>query len=200
MGRKKNHEDSNNKLFWIFQGVLFFLIALALLLLIFQERLPGSKTRRIEELENRIQNIQELVTVNQVFRDAVYLQRKKVLTNVSALFTINYEVKAGIEMDQVKVRINSQRVPVVYLPAAQVFSIDADDESIEEIFIQEKFGSIVRSDYANIIIDQKAYLLQEAIERGLLLNAQQQAELIITHLFHLAGFETVEFKGLEHSS
>jgi len=143
------------------------------------------------ELENKVQDLQELVTVNHVFRNVIYRQEKRFLSDKRILFSVNFEIKAGIPMEEAKVHMNLEGIPEITLPKARILSVDADETSIKEIFIKELWAEIRQSDYMEVLVQEKERLTLEAQERGILNDAEFQAKQLISRLFYLAGFDEV---------
>lgn len=93
-------------------------------------------------------------------------------------FIIAYdgEIKAGIDMSQADVKLRGNKIDVT-LPKAKILSHDIDTDSIQ-VFDETKniFNPITITDYVTFSKDQKQKLEQQAIEKGLLAEAQTKAE------------------------
>lgn len=191
-GKKKKKGKAN--LYWIFQSLIFLFILAGILLLLNSGRLPWGRNLQTLQMEQKIQSMQELVTVNQVFRDVIYREEKRFISDKRVLFSIEFHLKAGVPLDNARVNFNAQGIPVVHLPSARILSIDADERSIEQIFVREQFAQIHQSDYMEVLIKEKERLEQEALERGILSEAEAQLKLILQPLFRMAGYSEVLFQ------
>lgn len=96
-------------------------------------------------------------------------------------FIIAYdgEMKAGINMSQASVKLQGNKISVT-LPKAEILSHDIDTDSIQ-VFDETKniFNPITITDYVTFSKDQKQKLEQQAIEKGLLTEAQTKAENVV---------------------
>lgn len=96
-------------------------------------------------------------------------------------FIIAYdgEIKAGINMSQASVKLRGNKISVT-LPKAEILSHDIDTDSIQ-VFDETKniFNPITITDYVTFSKDQKQKLEQQAIEKGLLTEAQTKAENVV---------------------
>jgi hypothetical protein len=88
---------------------------------------------------------------------------------------------------------------VVLLPEPELLLVDADESSIREYFLKEFGKSIGRLDYYDEIERGKERVRKEAIGRGILVKAEQNARDAITGLFSpvVSGGVTVRFVGPE---
>lgn len=191
---KKKQKKGRANLYWIFQGLIFLFITAGLILLLNSGRLPWGRNLQAMQMEQKIQSMQELVTVNQVFRDVIYREEKRFISDKRVLFSIEFHLKAGVPLDNARVNFNAQGIPVVHLPAARILSVDADESSIEQIFVREQFSQIHQSDYMEVLIKEKERLEVEALERGILSEAEAQLKLILQPLFRMAGYSNVLFE------
>jgi hypothetical protein len=153
----------------------------------------SGKTRTdLPVLENKIRQIQELAVVNQVYRDVIYIKSGTVFTS-EILFTIEYNIIAGVDLRKGFSLNEEDGIVTVELPPAEILSIDADDTTINQIFIRETFRPVRQSDYMEYIISEKEILRQAAVDSGILIRAGNNAEKIIEKIILLSGYEQVFF-------
>ena len=163
------------------------------------EKRPG-----IEELESQIQTILDLPTYEHIYRDIIYVDRERsflIFKTMQArvLFSIDVRVQAGIDLSEgFKVipdpAFRREGGITVVLPAATILLVDADEGSIQQYFIKEVGGELARLDYYDEINRKKEDIISDAIERGILLNANQNAEKLIAGFLAQAGFKNVRFE------
>lgn len=194
MAGKKKGKKKSSPLFWIFQSLLLLCIAAALFILLTDYKLPGWKEREQHILEEKVRSLQELVTVNQIFRDLIYAEEKRFLAEKRVLFAIQIHIHAGVDLENAEVEWSRQGIPQLTIDPPAILSIDADEESIEQIYIKEQLSKIVQSDYMPVLMEEKKRLEKEALERGILLEAEDQAISILEQLFHLAGYSEVDIR------
>jgi hypothetical protein len=162
------------------------------------EKRPG-----IEELESQIQAILELPTYEHIYRDIIYVDRERSflifkIMQARVLFSIDVRVQAGIDLAE-----GFKVIPdpafrrdggiTVVLPTAKILLVDADESSIQQYFIKEVGGELARLDYYDEINRKKEDIISDAIERGILLNATQNAKKLIAGFLTQAGFKNVTF-------
>jgi hypothetical protein len=149
-------------------------------------------------LDTEIRNITEISSYRHLYRDIVYLKEKKTVIGIpvvdkSVLFSVNIEVTAGIKVNTAEYSISEETI-IVKLPPAQIISIDADEQSIQQYFIKEKGSKIdILSCYAEIAA-QKDKIAKDAVSKGILVNAETNAKMILTEFLQSAGFREVLFE------
>ncbi len=161
-----------------------------------------------EMIESRIRTILEMPVCEQLYRDIVYVGEEARFLGIRhidtrLLFSIEIRVQAGIDLLKgVEVRSASTGGMVVLLPEPELLLVDADESSIREYFLKEFGKSIGRLDYYDEIEKGKERVRKEALDRGILVKAEQNARDAITGLFSplVPGGVTVRFIGPEDGS
>lgn len=143
---------------------------------------------------NQIEKIEDLITAKQIYREILYSKETKdflwiPLSNKEFLISINYIVIAGIDISKgYNVNIKND-VTTITLPHSQILSIDADDSSIKEYFIKERFSDLYRDDYFSMIKDSKEKILKSESIKILLGESEKSAQNILETLLRLSGIE-----------
>lgn len=134
-------------------------------------------------VESRLALISELATASYQYTNMGQFSSSNDFYGVTIPFTtksfiLSYdgEIKAGVDLSQAEVEVLGDRVSVS-LPAARVLSHEIDEDSIR-IFDEKTsiFNPFTVEDFASFQADQKAEMEQKALERGLLGQADLQAE------------------------
>ena len=152
---------------------------------------------REQALYNELTQIRELVTNRQVYRSVFFSRiRDNFIQERSLLFTADFHVSAGVDLARGFSLQTKGNTAVLQLPAAGILSIDADDTSIEEVFIKERFSSVTTGDYLPLLGEEKENIRRTAEERGLNRDAERRAELIFRGMLKMAGYDkiTVSFR------
>lgn len=171
------------------------------------------KTYDLSELTARSRNILELQSCEYIYRDVIYQgQLEKFLGLITSkeakvLFSINLQVKAGIdlsqdlEITQIQTRSMEDGPGIrIRLPAASILSVDADENSIHQYFVYE-YGLMADEkikwlDVQDELTKSKVRAKQDAISRGILIKAWDNSTTVLRNVFHLAGFKTVLIEAL----
>lgn len=160
---------------------------------------PGEQ--EMVRMEQRIEALLELHTFEHIYRDLVYFGEERSFLFIktvdrAVLFSVDLRVRAGIDLsDGVTLtpdRSDPSRI-YVRLPPAEVLSVDADEQTIEEYFIREQGGRIGLLELSDQLESAKARTREEAIERGILVQADENARRIVRGFLELAGFDEVIF-------
>jgi len=153
------------------------------------------------EVELQLSTLLELHTHEHIYRDVVYFGEEKsflFLRTVDRriLFSIDIRVSAGLDLAS-GLRVTPDETDrsrvYVQLPAARILNVDADETSIKQYFIREQGGSIGLFELTDQLEEVKQRVANDAIERGILDTAQQNAERIVRSFFELAGVTEVLF-------
>lgn len=173
-------------------------IAIASLISVGCSREPPMET---VEVERRIRDLLQLHTQEHVYRDIVYFGEERSFLffrtmDRRLLFSVNFRVRAGIDLSE-GLRIIPDSVDpgrlYIRLPAAEILLVDADETSINQYFLREQGGRITWLEYSDQLEGARERIRQEAIDRGILEQAEQTAVRVLRNFFALAGFSSVEF-------
>lgn len=168
----------------------------------------AAKTPDLAELSQRSQKILALQSCEYVYRDVVYLGHLEKLLGLlttketRVLFSVNLKIKAGLDLGG---GYRAQAVPAPFgspgpavkllLPPAAIREVDADESSIRQYFAMS-YGLLQESKVS--WLDVQAELAKagerakaDAIKRGLLKRAWDNASTLLANLYRQAGFRTV---------
>lgn len=153
-------------------------------------------------IEKQVREILTLPTFEHVYHDIVYLGEESKFLGLKikdkqVLFSIDVRVRGGIDFTEgVEININDDNSAVVRLPAAKILSVDADESTIKQYFVRDLGGGISALQYYDEINRNKEFLTADAISRGLLVRAGENARLLIRNMLELTGIEEIEFQTL----
>ena len=157
----------------------------------------GNSQREIEEISSQIRSILELPTFEHIYRDVVFLDRERSFLifktmDAELLFAINVRIQAGIDLrDGFSVVRTRRQGLTVQLPPAKILLADADEESIEQYFLKQVGGEISRLEYYDEINFKKEELIADAVARGILRRAGENARLLVQSFLENARGEPV---------
>jgi hypothetical protein len=157
-----------------------------------------SQSERLASVEDKVRDLAELHTFEQVYRDVVYLgeQRQFLFFRTmdrQLLFSVNIRVRAGIDFKKGFTVLpgEDRRSVFVELPAPEILLVDADESSISQYFVRERGGEIGWIEVGAEIEAVKDQVAADAVSRGILQQAETNAQQIVENLFLQAGFERV---------
>lgn len=167
------------------------------------------KTIDYLELGEKVKNILTLPSYEMVYKDISYVGRQEIFLGFipakdkRLLFSVQIRVRAGLDLTQGGIRI--QPVPDsgtskdterpglrVELPPAVILLVDADDKSFHEYFAYERGDKITRADWETQIALARKRIELDAIERGILVKAWDNAAGLVRNFLKVAGFNQVE--------
>lgn len=173
-------------------------------LLHIQETVP---TITRNELEAQISSLSELVTKKFWYRNATQKSSDKTwlwgwtmpFSDVSLLATYDGVITTSIDLKQVKFNVDdTTKTITVTMPKSKIFDHNIPQETINVLQVRNNlFNSISFNDYNQFISAEKLVMEQEAIDRGILTEADEEAkEIIETFLKEMPGIgsETGEYK------
>lgn len=152
-------------------------------------------------VQQQLTDLLELHTYEHIYRDVVYFGEEKSFLFVrtvdrQVLFAVDIRVRAGVDLSegfQLVRDAASATTVYVRLPPAKVLSVDADEKSIHEYFIREQGGRIGLLDITGQLEEVKVRTELDAVERGILRRAEENAKRIVRDFLIMAGFEEVLF-------
>jgi hypothetical protein len=148
--------------------------------------------QREQALYEELTRIRELVTSRQTYRSVFYTRIKEnFIQERTLLFTADFHVAAGIDLSRgFSLRSTGRRVSLI-LPTAEILFIDADDTTLEQVLILERFSSVTTGDYLTLLTEEKENILRQGVEGGIEKQAEQRAGQIFRGMLKLAGYERV---------
>jgi hypothetical protein len=161
----------------------------------------------LPELERRVSNVLRLHSYEHVYRDIVYFGEERSFLFFKTmdrrlLFSVDIVVSAGVDLTDGIVLMQDENQPqriVVQLPPTQILEVDADESSIYQYFERDRGGEVGWLEYGAEIEAVKERIRADAVDRGILHKAEQNARGVITNFFELAGFEEVVFRPSEQT-
>ena len=151
-------------------------------------------------IENQIRGILELPTIEYIYREVIYVgQEARFLgfkhIDKRLLFSINLIISAGIDLTKgIEIRNITNGDIQIILPEPEILLVDADEGSIHQFFVKEWGEKVSRLDYYDEIVKSKKEITSNAIERGILLKAKNNAEEMILKIFSVYGIKKVDFR------
>lgn len=160
-------------------------------------------TDRLElsEIESRIKTVLELPSYEYVYRDIIYIAEQADFLGFrhkdkQLLFAVDVKLQAGIDLSKgIRVKQEPSAGLTISLPAPEILLIDADENSITQYFKKEFGGEIGRLEYYDEIFHSKTRIRRDALDRGILAKARENAASVVGSLIQGRGISpvTIEF-------
>lgn len=157
-----------------------------------------SSRRPPAAVERHIKAVLELPTYEYVYRDIIYIADQAEFLGFrhrdkQLLFSVDVRLQAGIDLKKgVRVSRTGPQGLTISLPAPEILIIDADENSITQYFKKEFGGAISRLEYYDEISQSKAHIHRDALERGILIQARENAASVVRSLLQSQGFGPVQ--------
>lgn len=181
----------------ILLGLLALLIAAGAILAAFLCGLRQAGQNQAPEitsdlLTERLHSVQELVTVSYYYTNMGRFENqvdfygwKVPFTTKSFIVSYDGVIKAGVDLNQLRVEVNGEAVTVT-LPESRITSHEIPEDSLEVFDESDNlFNHITIEDYTAFTRDQKAAMEQRATDGGLLDRADQEARTVVESLLRL---------------
>ena len=178
------------------------LIVLALisgLILFFNIRQSNERQIISSTIEEKVSKIVELSTVKYNYTDIVSYRNSKELSRIKVPFTekkfiVQYSgyIKAGIDLSTIKIDIKDEDTIHIDMDKAEILENTIVEEEVK--FFDEKdgfFNKLSFEDLFGVLIGEKEKAKNQAINRGLLSEAQYNAEEILFSLLEEMKFKNV---------
>lgn len=159
----------------------------------------------ISRLEAEVKDILSMPAYEYIYRDVIYLGEERSFivfktVDKQLLFSVDVAVLAGLNLERgysvtsEEGAARGERTVTVTLPGAEIFSVDADEQSIHQYFAKEMGASISRLEYYDEIEKKKDDIRRDALKRGILSQAEKNTEKMITRIFSAAGVERLQIQ------
>ncbi|MDC7224619.1 MAG: DUF4230 domain-containing protein [Spirochaetales bacterium] len=149
---------------------------------------------RLKRLESEIQSMARLITARQTYRDVIYSEKSKILTDKRLLFSVAFTLDAGVDLEHCRIAWDRKQGKILYLPPVEIFSVDCDETSIKQYFAKEQFTSIRFSDYSLILEKEKEQLLREARQSDLIARARYNSVILLEEILSSRGGEDIHIR------
>ncbi len=181
---------------------LFFFITtliLAIVLLLRNSKQNYEPGYSSSTVMNRITNIQELALVKHNYTGVIsykdymkFLNINIPLTNKYFLLKYNGYLKAGVDFSRVKIDVQNDSTIHVSIPKSKILDTVIDEKSVEVFNESENaFNPIKISDYNEALIKEKNIMINDAIKQGILLDATEQAKIVLKTMLEEMGFSQI---------
>lgn len=182
-------------------ATLFFIITtlvLAVLLWFNYSRKPKDTGYDNTTVLTKIVHLQELALVRYNYAGVVGFKEHYQIMNINVPLTGKYfllkyngYIKAGVDFERIKVQVDDRRVHVS-MPAAKLLDVVIDEQSVKVYDESENaFNQIKISDYNQALIKEKNTMQTDAVNQGILKDADKQAKLAITSMLQEMGFTEI---------
>jgi hypothetical protein len=190
--------------YWTF-GALFSVVLLAVAVSSLVTEFQRHREDQLRTVERQIRELATLTTTRFDYRDVVYFRRQTRVLGLPAgdqetLFSVEIAVIAGVDLTRelsVETHGPSDRI-LVTLAAPEILRVDTDEASLRQYLFRERFGRIDWLDLADELAQAKERNRDDAVERGILDQAERQAQSIVRSLLYSAGFDSVDVRFAAH--
>jgi hypothetical protein len=115
------------------------------------------------------------------------------LTDKYFLLKYNGYIKAGVDFDRIKVKVENDTTLHVSIPKPRVLDTVIDEKSVEVYNESENaFNPIKIADYNEALIREKNVMINDAINQGILADATEQTKLVLITLLQEMGFTRIK--------
>ena len=181
---------------------LFFMATTILLVILLVVSLVKSdKTSRYDSTSvlNRIVYIQDLALVKYNYTGVIGFKDNMKILNINVpltdkFFLLKYNgfIKAGVDFSQIKVDVNEKNVHVS-IPKSKIMDTVIDENSVQVYNESDNaFNPIKIADYNKAILQEKNTMTRDALNQGILKEANEQADFVLRSLLKEMGFEHIE--------
>ncbi len=173
-------------------AIVVFLFILATAFFIFTKY---ETQQRQDKLFSKIESINQLITAKQIYRDIIYLKETKdilwlPIKNKEFLISVDYVIQAGIDLSKGYKIENSKGITTLTVPEVEIFSIDADDSTINEYYSKQRFYKLTKDDFIKIIAQNKERILKGSSISSLLELSRQNSRETLKRLLKTPNTET----------
>jgi len=153
-----------------------------------------------DTVEEQVSKILELSTVKYNYTNVVSYKDNKKFNEMNIPFTskgflIKYSgyIKAGIDLETVEVNVKDKKSVEIVLDKPKVFDNVINEEDVYVYDERESiFNQLKIEDLYDVLVKEKKNMEEEVINKGLLNEAQKNAEEILNSFLQNMGFENIK--------
>lgn len=180
-----------------------FLICLAIVtgLFFYFKSLVTKETSILSDtVEEQVSKILELSTVKYNYTNVVSYKDNKKFNEMNIPFTnkgflIKYSgyIKAGVDLETVEVNVKDKKNVEIVLDKPKVFDNVINEEDVYVYDERESiFNQLKIEDLYDVLVKEKKNMEEEVINKGLLNEAQKNAEEILNSFLQNMGFGNIK--------
>lgn len=147
-----------------------------------------------ETVESSLKEAKELTTLKYHYKNIASFENsqefqgfKLPFTTKRFLYTYAGVIHAGVDLDKAKVDVNNEDKTVsITLPKSKILSHDIDEKSV--MIYDEKnsiFNPLELEDYSNFRKEEEAKVEKEAVDKGLLTEADEQTKKAVEDILNI---------------
>ena len=160
------------------------------------------ETPSLERVREELTALRTLRSSEYRYREVVYFSERGRVLGIPAgrrevLFSIDIVVQAGVDLMrgfEIELDEREQGTLFLSLPGAEILRVDADERSIDQYFSQERLGRLDWLDVGEELARAKERNREDAISRGILIAAEEQARGVLRNLLRSTGYDRVEIR------
>lgn len=189
--KKRSHYWAKFLSFWVSHPRIVIILVLLVILLTASLGLSYSSSISSRMVRFGMRDVGELTTQVGFFTNVQTIENSRKafgwdipLKKTKCIFSYDGTVSAGIDFSEIDVDMNKLGKKIsVKLPEAEIFGVEIDPESMQ-IYDESKsiFTPLNLSDVNDSINQLKANVRNQAIENGILENAEKNAILLIQNM------------------
>lgn len=182
--------------------ILITLILIALIYTALRYKSGHNKEIITDTIKEKVENIVELSTVKYNYTDVVNFNDSLTMGQIDLPFTkksfiLKYSgyLKAGVNLETIGVEVKNENTIEITMDKSKVLENVINEEDV--VFFDERDGLFNKLSYKDlyaVLVGQKEKVKKEALDRGLLLEAENNAEEILISLLREMGFENIIIK------
>ena len=147
-----------------------------------------------ETVESALKEAKELTTLKYHYKNIASFENsqefqgmKIPFTTKRFLYTYEGEIHAGVDLDEAKVKVDEQAKKInITLPETKILSHDIDENSVMVYDDKDSiFNPLELEDYSNFRKEEEAKVEKEAIDKGLLEEANDQTVKAVKELLNI---------------
>lgn len=187
---------------WKRNGIIISIIAVIVFsfFIYFKFSIKKEVVQLSDTIEEKLANILEMATVQYNYTNVVtYKDNKKVsglnvpFTNKSFIIKYSGYIKAGVDLKGIQTQVLNPKTVKITLDKPKVF----DNVIMEEdVYVYDErdsvFNKLSFNDLYHVLVEEKKNMEEEVVEKGLLNDAEKNAEDLLISLLESMGFEDIE--------
>lgn len=182
--------------------ILIILILIASIYTALRYRSGHNKEIITDTIKEKVENIVELSTVKYNYTDVVNFNDSLTIGQMDLPFTkksfiLKYSgyLKAGVNLETIEVEVKNENTVEITMDKSKVLENVINEEDV--VFFDERDGLFNKLSYKDlyaVLVGQKEKVKKEALDRGLLLEAENNAEEILISLLQEMDFKNIIIK------
>lgn len=173
----------------------------------YQQQQTQQRQQKVSQAQQQMTEMGRIISLHQRFRTILHIENSNKIGKIGSfegfttgstrlLLVVHYDVLAGVDLQQglsLAWDETAEQLVVAHHPA-QIFEVNADHKSIEQLVSFSRMRAVSLQDFLPAIAEHGAQIIEDAQDAGVLGQATHAAQKVMRRWLGQQGWHAVRFE------